>query len=52
MRFTILDDQNRIFVEFDYETVKELLKEYTQTMSVGEAMDKLREDLWDKVRRM
>ena len=55
MRFTILDDQNRVFVEYDFETVKKLLKEYVQgdlTMNIDEAMNKLRDDLWDKVRRM
>ena len=52
MRFVILDDQNRTFVEFDYETIKKLLKEYAQSMGIEEAMDKLRTDLWDKVRRM
>lgn len=52
MRFTVLDDRNSMFVEYDFDTIKELLKEYVQTMSIEEAMDKLREDLWDKVRRM
>jgi len=41
-----------VFVEFDFETIKKLLKEYVKTMSIDEAMNKLRDDLWDKVRRM
>lgn len=53
MRFVILDDQNRTFVEFDFETIKKLLKEYVhKNMNIEDAMDKLRDDLWDKVRRM
>ena len=52
MRLAILDDRERTFVEFDFETIKKLLKEYVQTMNIERAMDKLREDLWEKVRRM
>lgn len=52
MRFAILDDRDRTFVEYDYETIKKLLKEYVQIMNIEEAMDKLKNDLWDKVRRM
>ena len=52
MRLAVLDDRDRIFVEYDYETIKKLLKEYVQTMNTDDAMDKMCDELWAKVRRM
>ena len=51
MRLAVLDETDKIVVEYDASKVKELLKKYVEVLKdVDKAFDQLSEDLLNKAR--
>ena len=51
MRLAVLDETDRVIIEYDFKVVRELLIKYTEVLKdVGKAFDQIGKDLMDKAR--
>jgi len=45
MKIAVILDDGSVYVEFDPQTFRELLKTYTQSLTIDQALDKIIADL-------